>query len=78
MAVKKGDYGAVRILAGPYKGRVGYYDDDDGKKAIVYLGEPFNSTIAFVLTRDLEAASSNAALKKWRAMNPGLARWMGV
>lgn len=35
------DYGPVAIIKGKYKGQNGYYDDDSGKKAIVYLnGSP--------------------------------------
>ena len=30
-------YDVVVIVGGPYAGRLGYYDDDEGAKAIVYL-----------------------------------------
>ncbi len=36
-----GEFGIVKIIKGPYKGRFGYYDDDDGR-AIVYLGDMFD------------------------------------
>jgi len=41
--VARGDYGPVLIVRGDHKGTVGYYDDDEGGRAVVYLGEPFVS-----------------------------------
>lgn len=38
MVLEPGDYGAVLITGGKHQGMVGYYDDDDGNLAIVYLG----------------------------------------
>lgn len=32
------DYGPVLIMAGPHKGKIAYYDDDEDTKAIVYFG----------------------------------------
>ena len=37
--VKEGDWGYVYICAGPFKGRFGYYDDEDDG-ALVYFGAP--------------------------------------
>jgi hypothetical protein len=36
------EYGIVLVTAGPYKGRIGEYDDDDDEsaRAIVYFGHP--------------------------------------
>jgi hypothetical protein len=34
------DFGWVRIIEGDHKGEVGYFDDDNGELALVYLGEP--------------------------------------
>jgi hypothetical protein len=42
---KQDDYGPVKVIKGKQKGKVGYYDDDEGGYAIVYFGEPFNSRI---------------------------------
>lgn len=42
------DYGPVMFIRGKYQGRVGYYDDDKGNEAIVYLGEPFKSEYVVV------------------------------
>lgn len=42
-------YGPVIVTAGKHKGRIGYYDDNDGKKAIVYWGGfPFSSNYDFI------------------------------
>lgn len=44
----RGDYDSVVqiVSAGhPYNGRLGYYDDDEGNKAIVHLGSPFKDGI---------------------------------
>jgi hypothetical protein len=35
------DYGPVLITRGKYKGRIGYYDDDDLSKGVVYFGDYF-------------------------------------
>lgn len=32
------DYGPVIVTKGKYKGKVGYYDDDEGWRAMVYFG----------------------------------------
>jgi len=37
--VQYGDWGYVYICAGPFKGRFGYYDDEDGG-SLVYFGAP--------------------------------------
>lgn len=34
-------YGEVLIKKGPHKGRIGYYDDDEGDEAIIYFGHPY-------------------------------------
>jgi TIR domain len=34
------DWGLVKILGGKHKGKIGYYDDDDRTKGIVYFGSP--------------------------------------
>jgi hypothetical protein len=50
--IEPGQYGVVRIIAGPYKGQLGYYDDEDGKRAVVYLsGLPTLEGSANVLIR---------------------------
>ena len=43
-----GDYGAVRVLAGPLKGKLGFYDDDDDDDnksvAVVYFASFLKET----------------------------------
>ncbi len=43
-------------LAAPRQhwGNVGYYDDDEGSRAVVYLGEPFRTNPLVRARRDLE------------------------
>ena len=41
-------YGFVKVVGGRYKGRIGYYDDDD-EKAIVYWGSESFSSNAYSL-----------------------------
>ena len=60
MSIERGDDGPVRIRRGRHAGTLGYYDDDlDGEeraaKAIVYLGEPFESDYVLIPRPDLEA-----------------------
>ena len=43
------DFGIVKITGGKYKGRFGYYDDDDLdyddiEKAVIYLGDMFDNS----------------------------------
>jgi hypothetical protein len=47
-------YGPVRIIRGKYKNRIGYYDDDHGAKAIVYLGQWFDGYV-FVQKGSIES-----------------------
>src|SRR5262245_56184581 len=74
--------GAVR---GPHKGKLGYYDDDDlgserrPGKAIVYLGEPFESDYIVIRRADLEKVTAkNIDLERWKRKYPWLARQLGL
>jgi hypothetical protein len=81
MAVTAGDYGPVLILNGAYKDQVGYYDDedDDPRKAVVYLGEPFTSDYVVISHTDLEKVDAKSVhLEKWKRAYPWLARQLGV
>lgn len=42
-------YGPVQIIGGKYKDLIGYYDDDDGDKAIVYFNDIFSPEDSFEL-----------------------------
>ena len=79
MSIERGDYGPVRIRKGRHKGKLGYYDDDDlgserrSGKAIVYLGEPFESDYILVSRKDLERVDvKNIHLERWKRKYPWL------
>lgn len=57
-------YGAVMILKGRYKGKVGYYDDEEGDKAIVYLGMPCLSSYVEVKLENIVNVPSFSCLHK--------------
>lgn len=40
-APEYGEYGNVLVVKGAHKGKIGYYDNDEGKLCIVYFGVPF-------------------------------------
>lgn len=40
--IEVGDYGQVEIIKGKHKGKIGYYDNEESDKCVVYLNEvPF-------------------------------------
>lgn len=62
-----GEYGVVIFTAGKWAGRMGWYDDetDDGRRAIVYFGEPFRSGYATVWRAWLRPATK-AEVRWWQ------------
>ena len=79
MAVEPGAYGPVLILKGSHRGRVGYYDDDEGTAAIVYLGEPFAADYVLIPRADLEAVDATILqLERWKRAYPWLVKYLGV
>ena len=80
MTVCAGDFGVVRVIAGRFKGRTGYYDDDDTEKtAIVYFGTPFESEPEFIRQAYLEKTDdAHLPLEEWLRKHPNVARHMGV
>jgi hypothetical protein len=85
VSVEHGDYGPVRILKGPHKDKLGYYDDDDlgsercPGKAIVYLGEPFESDYIVIPVADLEKVTAkHLDLERWKRKYSWLARQLGL
>lgn len=52
-----GDYGVVCVMRGPHKGRMGFYDDDDMRLAIVYFGYPCMSSNAEIRRSWLRVAT---------------------
>lgn len=59
MSVQAGAWGLVFVTKGPHKGRIGYYDDDEGAKAIVYFGEMLQKLHQefYILRTNLEEAT---------------------
>jgi hypothetical protein len=49
-------WGPVRITGGVHKGRIGYYDDEEGRSAIVYFGDFFIAKGYFMIPKRLLAA----------------------
>ena len=80
MSIERGDYGPVRIRKGRHKGTLGYYDDDlDGEeraaKAIVYLGEPFESDYILLSRKDLEQVDLESIHpQRWKRKYPWLVK----
>ncbi len=72
-------YGAVIFTAGKRKGQLGYYDDesDSGNRAIVYLGQPFQSEYVEVPYSSIRNINS-AEHTKFKLEFPELCRALGV
>ena len=77
--VQRGDYGPVLIVAGKFKGRVGYYDDDDGLYAFVHMGKPFESHLARArLTSLRKIPVTPLDLARWTREHPDLAEILDI
>ena len=77
--VSQGGYGPVVIIAGKHQGRVGYYDNDEGRKAVVYFGEPFNSDFVLIPLRHLRKTDvTPLELERFKRKHPELAKYVGV
>ena len=80
MSIERGDDGPVRIRRGRHAGTLGYYDDDlDGEeraaKAIVYLGEPFESDYILLSRKDLEQVDLESIHpQRWKRKYPWLVK----
>jgi hypothetical protein len=73
--VKEGEYGPIVVNEGEHKGKVGYYDDDEGNLAIVYFAEPFDSEPVLIERSSLrKTAVTLLALEKWKRDYPNLAK----
>jgi len=74
------DFGPVRITKGKHKGIIGYYDDTDGKRALVFLGVPFISEFVWLPFGSIEelANVSSIEIESFRRANPELCKIMGV
>lgn len=52
-----GNYGLVKIIEGEFKGRFGYYDDDDTdfdgiEKSVIYFGEMFDNSKYYYIKQE--------------------------
>lgn len=79
-----GNYGLVKITGGKFKGRFGYYDDEDTdfdgiEKSIIYFGEMFDNSKYYYIehkyitddfnTEDLKRRQSEITLKLWKGVS---------
>jgi hypothetical protein len=79
VAVDRDGYSVVLVLVGEHAGEVGYFDDDEGDQAVVYLGEPFESDYFLIPRTDLEKlTASHIDLERWKRKYPWLAKHLGL
>jgi hypothetical protein len=77
--VPQGGYGPVVIVTGEHRGRVGYYDNDEGKNAIVYFGEPFMLGYVLIPRRYLRKTDvTPLEFERFKRRYPEVARLAGV
>lgn len=79
--IEEGDYGPVLIVKGKYKGKTGYYDDDEGAKAIVYLnGAPGidDAHYVVVLRSSLIPIENTISLARLKKQNPEVVALAGI
>lgn len=75
------DYGPVIITRGKHKGAIGFYDDTNGNKALVYLGPPFISASVWLRYEWIEPLSADIVsleIETFRRANPEFCAMMGV
>jgi len=73
--VRAGEYGPIVVCKGKHKGRVGYYDDDEGDLGIVYFGTPFDSEYVLIRRSWLKKTPiTPLALEKWKREYPELVK----
>ncbi len=67
--IKKEHYGIVQFIKGPRQGTLGYYDDDEGSQAIVYIDGPVGFGKACLVPRShlvaADAVSAGIYRKKY-------------
>lgn len=79
-----GNYGLVKITGGKFKGRFGYYDDEDTdfdgiEKSVIYFGKMFDNSKYYYIehkyitddfnTEDLKRRQSEITLKLWKGVS---------
>jgi len=71
-------YGAVLFTEGEYRGKLGYYDDDENDlEAIVYLGQPFQSNYVVVPFSHIRNVTS-LEHEKFKKENPEFSEMLGI
>jgi hypothetical protein len=74
------DYGPVRVIRGKHRGKVGYYDDDEGALCVVYFGVPFEEGGSYGLVRrsSLERVKAHLALDVFARKHPDIVAKLDV
>lgn len=77
--ISAGEWGVVRVTAGQYKGRVGYFDETEGSRGIVYFGTPFATAYVLIPLKYLEPTDiTHAPTRAFLRKQPSLARDLGI
>jgi hypothetical protein len=63
-SAEEGDYGVVAITGGKYKGKLGYYDNEEGRQVVIYLGVPFASPYVMIYRKHMRAPTTEE-LARW-------------
>ena len=74
-------YGLVRITGGEHAGKLGYYDNDEAKEAIVYLegAELLSGDYVTIPLRFLEEVEvTSVSVERFKREHPELARQAGI
>jgi len=66
--------GRSSSCAATIRGIVGYYDDNEGGRAVVYLGEPFVPNPVRLPPALQKIDAESAELEKWKRRYPWLAK----
>ena len=62
---------------GEHVGKVGYYNDDEGDRAVVYFGEPIHSG-SVLIRRDYLASLTSLEHERWKRAHPEFCRQTGI
>ena len=76
--VEYGNYGPVKAIRGRHIGKIGYYDDDEGNRAVVYFGEPHLSKSYLINHEYLVPAENFLPVEKFVRENPDLSEQAGI
>lgn len=74
------DFGPVMITGGKHKGTIGFYDDTNGRSALVFLGPPFVSPCVWMRFAWIEPLTnvSSLEIEAFRRANPVACKLLGV